>query len=163
MPCIAATPPIDINIPRYAIKPRRAKRKPKSMAFAFVSREGEATSAQFKAVTGLPRPIAAVAGRLATQRPIEPFGTGGRYAPAEHPRGPLGRIDRVGAKVDADRADLFTAQAECLEEDLSTAQVQPLAELSETHRAITDYCDVPRRLTEVLAVLGPPCGRELIG
>lgn len=39
-------------------------------------------------------------------------------------------------------------------EDLSTAQVQPLAELSETHRAIADYYDVPRRLTEVMAALG---------
>lgn len=112
-------------------------------AFAFVRREGEATMAQFKAVTGLSGPdAAAVAERLATQRLIKHFGNGGRYALAEHLTEPFGLANQIGAQVDADRADL------------STAQVEPLAELSETHRAIMDYCDVPRRLTDVMATLG---------
>ena len=123
--------------------------------FAFVRREGEATMAQFKAVTGLSGPDAAeVAERLATQRLIEPLGTGGRYALAEHLREPLARTDQVDAQVDADRADLITAQVDRARGNLSTAQVEPLAELSKTHRAIIHYCDVPRRLTEVMAALG---------
>ena len=36
---------------------------------------------------------------------------------------------------------------------MSTAQAEAPAELSATHRAIMDRCDVPRRLTEIMAAL----------
>ena len=53
-------------------------------AFAFVCRYGEATLPQLKAVTGLPTQKAAtVLELLATQKLIEPAGTGGRYALTE--------------------------------------------------------------------------------
>ena len=56
-------------------------------AFALVRREGEAKLVQLKAVTGLPaREAAEVAERLATRKLIDPVGTGGRYALAEHLR-----------------------------------------------------------------------------
>lgn len=56
-------------------------------AFALVRQEGEAKLAQLKAVTGLPAQEAAeVAERLATRKLIDPIGTCGRYALAEHLR-----------------------------------------------------------------------------
>ena len=128
-------------------------------ALAFVRREEEATRSQLRAVTGLSGPdAAAVAERLAAQRLIEPVGTGGRYALAEHLKGRTDRIDTghtdlVTAQVDDGRTDLSTAQVHRPPTDLSTAQVEPLAELSETHWAIMDCCDVPRPLTEIMAAL----------
>ena len=47
--------------------------------------------------------------------------------------------------------NLFTTQAES---DSSTAQVEPLTELSGTHWKIVAVCDVPRSLTEIMNALG---------
>ena len=52
------------------------------------------------------------------------------------------------------QGNLVTAQAHRPPPDLSTAQVEPLTELSATHRKIVALCDVPRRLTEIMAALG---------
>ena len=184
-------------------------------AFAFICRDGEATLVQLKAVTGLPGPDAvAVAERLATQRLIEPVGTGGRYALAEHLRERFGWTGQVGEQVDADRTDmvtdqvgadtpdLSTGQVGCPQEnlvtaqvdrptpdlpssqigpptpdlhtdqvgpdpadlsteqvhrppsDLPSAQVEPLTKLSATQWKILEYCDVPRRLAEIMDTLG---------
>ena len=46
--------------------------------------------------------------------------------------------------------DLSTAQPP----SLSTAQAEPLTKLSATHRKIMGFCDTPRRLTEIMDVLG---------
>ena len=105
---------------------------------AFVRREGEATSTQFKAVTGLSGSAAtAVAERLATQGLIERLGASRRYALAEQLKESPGQTDRT---------DVFA--------DPATAQVEPPAELLEAHRAIMDCCDVPRRLTEIITAVG---------
>ena len=93
-------------------------------AFAFICRDGEATLAQLKAVTGLPGPdAAAVAERLATQRLIEPVGAGDRYALAEHLRERFGWTGQVGEQVDAGRTDMVTDQVGADTPDLSTEQV----------------------------------------
>ena len=124
-------------------------------AFAFVCRYGKATLPQLKAVTGLPtQKAAAVSELLATQKLIERAGTGGRYELTEPVRERLGRTDQVGDQVEAGGTDLSTEQADQPSGNLSTAQVEPLTELSETHWAIVKRCDVPRRLTEIMADLG---------
>ena len=124
-------------------------------AFAFVCRSGEATLPQLKAVTGLPtQKAAAVLELLATQKLIEPAGTGGSYAPTEPVRERLGRTDQVGDQVEARGTNLSTAQVDDGRTNLSTAQVEPLTELSETHWTIVERCDVPRRLTEIMDALG---------
>ena len=132
-------------------------------AFAFVCREGEATRSQLRAVTGLSGPnTATIAERLATQRLIEPVGTGGRYALAEHLRERLGRTDQVArpsgdlvtAQVDSGRTDMNTDQVDRPQGNLVSVQVEPLTELSATHWKIVEYCDVPRRLSEIMDVLG---------
>ena len=119
--------------------------------FAFVCQEGQITLPQIKAVTGLSTPDAAeIAGRLVTQKLIEPIGTGGRYALAEHLGERLGRSDQVRSK----QGDLSTAQVEPDSSDLSTAQVEPLTELSAIQWKIIEFCDVPRRLAEITVTLG---------
>ena len=172
-------------------------------AFAFICREGEATLAQLKAVTGLPGPDAAVvAERLLTQRLVDRTGTGERFTLAEHLRARLGRTGQGGDQVGSERTDLFTdqvgrpsrnlftdqvdaptprlvsdqadapvpnlatdqttpeapdlssAQVRSPSSDLSSAQVEPLTELSTTQWKILGYCDVPRRMTEIMDALG---------
>ena len=172
-------------------------------ALAFVCRDGEATLAQLKAVTGLPGPdAAAVAERLLTQRLVDRTGTGERFTLAEHLRERLGRTGQGGDQVGSERTDLFTgqvgrpsrnlvtdqvdapiprlvsdqadapvpnlatdqttpeapdlssAQVHRPSSDLSSAQVEPLTELSTTQWKILGYCDVPRRMTELMDALG---------
>ena len=119
-------------------------------AFALVRREGEAKLAQLKAVTGLPtRGAAEVAERLATQKLIDPVGTGGRYALAEHLREYLGGTEHT----DPQKRNLAPAQVDNGRAHLATATVEMLSELSETQWKIVEYCDVPRQLTELLVVL----------
>ena len=104
---------------------------------------------------------------------IDAVGAGGRYALAEHPRGRPGRIGRIdagrtglvtdqpdapapnlaAAQAGNGRASLSTAQVRRPPTDLSTAQAEAPTELSATHWAIMDCCDVPRRLTEIMAAL----------
>ena len=119
--------------------------------FAFVCREGQITLQQVKAVTGLSTPSAAeITDRLVAQKLIEPIGTGGCYALAEHLGERLGRSDQVRSK----QGDLSTAQVEPDSSDLSTAQVEPLAGLSAIQWKIIEFCDVPRRLAEITVALG---------
>ena len=93
-------------------------------AFAFICREGEATLAQLKAVTGLPGPdAAAVAERLETQRLIDPVGGAGRYALAEHLRKGVSSSNRGDARVDRGQVDLPGNQVDRPSENLITAQV----------------------------------------
>ena len=60
----------------------------------------------------------------------------------------------VTAQVDAPDPNLVTDQVRRPAGNLVTAQVEPLTELSETHRKIVALCDVPRRLAEIMATLG---------
>ena len=64
------------------------------------------------------------------------------------------RTAQTGDQVDHPTESLFTAQVGDGRANLSTAQVEPLTELSETHWAIAKRCDVPLRLTEIMADLG---------
>ena len=172
-------------------------------AFAFICRDGEATLAQLKAVTGLPGPdTVKVAERLETQRLIDSVGGAGRYVLAEHLREGDGPSSRGGARVDrgqvdlptgqvgpptpdlparqvdrprgnlftgqvdadrpdlsseqvgADTSDLSSAQVHRPPADLSGEQVESLTELSATQWKILEYCDVPRRLAEIMDALG---------
>ena len=50
--------------------------------------------------------------------------------------------------------DLSSAQVRSPSSDLSSAQVEPLTELSTTQWKILGYCDVPRRMTEIMDALG---------
>ena len=52
--------------------------------------------------------------RLATQGLIDPVGTGGRHALAEHPKERLGRTDQVGDQVGRPQGNLVTDQVESL-------------------------------------------------
>ncbi len=208
-------------------------------AFAFVCRDGEATLAQLKAVTGLLGPdTVKVAERLETQGLIDSIGSAGRYALAEHLREGARPSNRGGAQVDrgqvdlptsqvgqptpdlptrqvdrptpdsvtdqvemgapdlvsaqvhrpsvdlsseqvdrptpnlptrqvgppppdmvtdqvgADTLDLSTEQVHRPPSDLSSAQVESLTGLSATQWKILEYCDVPRRLAEIMDTLG---------
>ena len=136
-------------------------------AFALVCREGETSLSQLRTVTGPSGPDAAtVAERLATQGLIEPVGTGGRYALAEHLRERLGRTDQVGDQVDTPVPRLVTDQPDTLAPNLVTDQVsrppgnlvtdqvEPLTELSATHRKIVALCDVPRSMAAIMGELG---------
>ena len=108
-------------------------------AFAFIRREGEATLAQLKAVTGLPGPdTVEVAERLETQRLIEPVGTDGRYALAEHLRERFDWTGQVGEQVGAGRADMITDQVGADTPDLSTGQVA-----NDRTDLVTDQVDRP--------------------
>ena len=49
--------------------------------------------------------------------------------------------------------NLVTAQVGRPTGNFGTAQVEALTELSETQWKIVEYCDVPRRLTEIMADL----------
>lgn len=87
---------------------------------------------------------------------------------SDHPRPYTG--DLVTGQVPSASADLSTAQdgtspaslstAHPLDSStaqptsLSTAQAKPLVKLSATHRKIMGFCDTPRRLTEIMDVLG---------
>ncbi len=124
-------------------------------AFAFVCRKRKATRSQLRDVTGLSEPdTAAVAERLAAQKLIELAENGGRYALADPVRERLDRTDQVGDRVDANGIGLATNSVDHTSGNLSTTQVEPLTELSETHWMIVEHCDVPRRLTEIMAALG---------
>ena len=76
------------------------------------------------------------------------------FVVAEHLRDRLGRADRIGKKIRSRQGDLPTAQVESDTTDLSTVQVETLTELSAIHWKIVGFCDLPRRLTEVMADLG---------
>ena len=62
--------------------------------------------------------------------------------------------DMVTDQVGADTLDLSTEQVHRPPSDLSSAQVGPLTGLSETQWKILEYCDVPRRLAEIMDTLG---------
>ena len=109
---------------------------------------------------------AAVAEWLAIQRLIKPVGASGRYALAEYLRERLGRTALVTNQPDIAAPNLVTDQVGRPQRNLVTDQVhrplgnlvsdqvEPLTELLETHWKIVEYCDVPRRLTEIMVVLG---------
>ena len=120
-------------------------------AFAFICRDGEATLAQLKAVTGLPGPdTVEVAERLETQRLIDSVGGAGRYALAEHLREGAGPSGRGGARVDRGQVDLPTGQVGPPTPDLVTDQVgQPRGNLF-TGQVDPPTPDLPTRQ------VGPP-------
>ncbi|MXY42113.1 MAG: AAA family ATPase [Rhodospirillaceae bacterium] len=138
-------------------------------AFAFACREGELRPRDVRAVTGLSGAQArTVLERLTVQRLVSPLE--GAEAPvfvlADHLKERLGRTDQTGEQVDArppdsvtqqiDAAatDLVTEQVARPPKDLSTVQVEPLTELSALQWGILEFCDVPRRLTEIMSALG---------
>ena len=131
--------------------------------FAFGCREQVVTLSQIKAVTGLAGPDAReLADALVTEVLFRTIEAGRKYALAEHLEDRFRQTDQadtrdedlVSAQVQSKPPDLSTAQVEGHSNDLSTAQVSPLTELSAIHWKIIDLCDVPRRLSDILEVLG---------
>ena len=115
-------------------------------AFAFICRDGEATLAQLKAVTGLPGPdTVEVAERLETQRLIDSVGAGGRYALAEHLREGAGPSGRGGARVDRGQVDLPTGQVGPPTPDLVTDQADVPAPDLPTRQVGPPTPDLPTR------------------
>ena len=151
-------------------------------AFAFVCREGRLSLRDVRAVAGLSGAAArSVLERLAAQGLIYPLegAETPAFAVGEHLKERLGRdADRTGGPTDAGSpdlvtdqprsdlgdlvsdqvpwapADLSTAQGGTSPAGLSTAQAEPLTKLSATHRNIMEFCDTPRRLTEIMDAFG---------
>lgn len=132
-------------------------------AFAVACRASEVTVSQLKAVLGVPGPeVIALADSLVTQVLFKPVVAGKRYALADHIRARLDGTDRAGdqagggaadlvtAQVQAGSTDLSTAQVARPSADLSTAQVKSLERLTEAQWRIASFCDVPRRLAEIM-------------
>ena len=134
--------------------------------FALACRESVVTVSQVKAVTSLNGPDALnLANSMVTNALFRSVEEGRQYALAEHlaerfsfenqPNAP--HEDEQGSQsteqVDLVSPDLSTAQVEDEKVDLSTAQVPILTELSTTHWKIIFYCDVPRRLAELMEEL----------
>jgi ATP-dependent DNA helicase RecG len=136
-------------------------------AFAVACRESEVTVSKLKAVLGLPgAEVIALADSLVTQVLFKPVEPGKRYALADHLRArfdgsdqPSDQVDRrpenlVSAQVHAKPTDLSTAQVARSSQDLSTGQVKPLESLTDSQWKIVLFCDVPRKLTEIMDHLG---------
>ena len=124
-------------------------------AFAFVCRQKEVTLSELKAVTGLAGPdVIALADALVTQMLMKPLEPGRLYAIADHLRERFEASDHPQDHLVVDQTNLSTAQVSRPEKDLSTVQVRPLKELTETQWRIVEFCDLPRRLTEIMDYLG---------
>ena len=147
-------------------------------AFAFVCREGQMSPRDVRAATGLSVDAArSVLERLAAGGLISPLegAEALAFAVAEDLKDRLGQAARrVADQADAGSRDLVTDQVPSAASDLSTAQVrtspaslstaqppslstaqaEPLVKLSATHRRIMEFCDTPRRLTEIMDILG---------
>jgi len=124
-------------------------------AFAFVCRVKEVTLSELEAVTGLVSTDAmALAESLVTQMLLKRLEAGKLYSLADHLRERFEVSDRASEQLVVKKADLVTAQVGPATPDLSTAQVKPLAKLTETQWKIVEFCDLPRRLTEIMGHLG---------
>lgn len=124
-------------------------------AFAFVCRQKEVTLSELKAVTGLAGPdVIALADALVTQMLVKTLEPGRLYTIADHLRERFEALAHPQDHLVVDQANLSTAQVPKPEKDLSTEQVRPLRELTETQWRILELCDLPRRLTEIMNNLG---------
>lgn len=124
-------------------------------AFAFVCRQKEVTLSELKAVTGLAGPdVVALADALVTQMLVKPLEPGRLYAIADHLRERFEASAHPQDHLSVEQANLSTAQVPEVDKHLSTAQVRPLKELTETQWRIVEFCDLPRRLAEIMNYLG---------
>lgn len=135
--------------------------------FALACRSKEITLSEIKAVTGLTGSDAlALAETLVTQVLLKPVEPRKRYALVDHLREHFAMMDQrsetsltmasdlVTGQVEHKPSDLSTRQVTDTETDLKTALTRPLKELTETHWRIVEFCDVPRRLTEIMEHIG---------
>lgn len=123
--------------------------------FALACREKEVTLSQIKAVTDLAGPKAVqLANVLVTNVLFRVVEEDIKYALAKHLEDSFLQTDQAADQLEVRDENLSTAQVHSEQSDLSTAQVPPLTELSQTHWEIIDLCDVPRRLSEILSALG---------
>jgi ATP-dependent DNA helicase RecG len=135
--------------------------------FAFSCREKEITIPQIKAVTGLAGPQAnGIAESLVTKVLLKTVELNKKYALVDHLAERFRQIDQAGDQPGTRAEDLSTAQVQPEQPDLSTVQVQgepqnlsteqasPLSKLSENQWQIIEYCDIPRRMAEILKSLG---------
>ena len=60
----------------------------------------------------------------------------------------------VTGQADPEPGSLVADHARSGQEDLSTAQAEPLTELSPNQRKITEICDIPRSLMAIMAAVG---------
>ena len=126
-------------------------------AFAYACRQGRLRPTDVRSVTGLSGADAqAVLDRLVAQTLVSPLEGAGTpvFVVAEHLQGRFDRTNQDSEQVAAGQEDLSTAQVDRPPRNLSTAQVQPLTELSTTHRKIVQVCEIPRSLTEITNALG---------
>ena len=123
--------------------------------FALACRENEVTLSQIKAVTDLASPEAMqLANTLVTNVLFRVVEAGKNYALAKHLEDSLLLADQAVNPSEEQNEDPPTAQVQSEQSDLSTAQVPPLTELSGVHWEIIEFCDAPRRLSEILLALG---------
>ena len=123
-------------------------------AFAFACREKAITLSQIKVVTGLSGPDAVeLADALVTKVLLRTIESGRKYALAEHLEERFRQTDGATDQPEVPGGDLFTAQVGKEAKGLSTAQVVPLARLSAMQWNIVRFCDVPRRLVEIMEAL----------
>lgn len=123
--------------------------------FALACKEKEVTLSQIKAVTDLAAPKAVqLANLLVTNVLFRVVEAGKKYALAKHLEDCFLQADQAADQSEVRDENLITVQVHSEQSDLSTAQVLPLTELSEIHWKIIELCDVPRRLSEILSVLG---------
>ena len=138
-------------------------------AFAFACRHGRLRPRDVRAVTGLSgAETRAILERLAVQGLVSPLGDAETpmFGIAEHLKGRLGRIAQGGDQADLEPGRLVTDQARSGQEDLSTAQagsdstglstarVGLSTRMTAAQKKIIEFCDTPRRLTEIMYALG---------
>ena len=136
-------------------------------AFAVASREDEVTIPQLKAVLALTgQDAVALAESLVTQVLFKSIEAGKRYALSDHLKIRFRGTDQVGEQVssnesnlvteqvDIETPDLLTAQVDRPSPNLSTAQDKPLESLTDLQWRIVCFCDIPRKLAEIMNYLG---------
>lgn len=124
-------------------------------AFAVACREKEVTLSELKAMTGLAGADAvALAEALVTQMLLKRLEPGKLYSLADHLRERFDASNKAGDQLVVNHADLVTAQVDPFTPDLFSGQVKPLEKLTEIQWKIVEFCDLPRRLAEIMDHLG---------
>ena len=142
--------------------------EPESRAFAFACREGRLRPQDVRAVTGLAGAEAqAVMNRLTAQALISPLEGSETpvFVPAQHLDRRLPQPTHADAPAQPQEEDLSTAQPgqpknlstaqpPAGSANLSTAQAPPSDAVSAVQDQIIRFCDIPRRLGEIMTAAG---------
>ena len=127
-----------------------------SKSFAFACREGRLRQRDVRTITGLSSGDArAVLNRLAIQALISPLDGSEPpiFAVAAHLRARL--ESQPHEEVDGSVPQgLVTDQVAAVPQELVTDQARPLQSLTAIQRTIVSFCDVPRRMADIMNELG---------